>query len=242
MKFMYGLNHSPDDPPPGGQTPVQTPAPTTQEPALSDDVMNAFRSLVNKQGGLDAAGMLLFQENYSLREERRENRQRIERLEKQVPKDGHVVLSPEQRQQWERYQQLGSPEEIEQTKTQLMTLERTSVIQEAAATVGYKPSVLSALPGSDKLTFEVRQDGDNKVAFVKGEDGTEKPLADYAQEHWADFVPSLVASQAAPGQRPGINYVPQTTAGGQAKGIADQYLESQAAREKDRKNPLQVSK
>lgn len=194
--FLY----SPDGA--GGQQ-VQPPAapqqPTQQPPSTQPEVATAFQNLVSRQGSLDAAGLLLFQENKQHRDKIRELESQVRDLQGKLPGEGAAVLDKDNVALWQAYQTLGKPDELKQVKAEYGRLQRTLVIQEAAEAHKFKPSVLSALAG--ELAIEVKQVEQNgqktAVAVVKAQDGKETPLPEYASTHWADFLPSL---QVAPAQ------------------------------------------
>jgi len=89
---------------------------------------------------------------------------------------------------WERYRALGTPEHVEAALVERDDLARRATIREAAAIAGFKESALARLAGD--LPIAVR-DG---AAFV-ATDGEETPLADYAAREWAEFLPSLKATE-----------------------------------------------
>lgn len=168
---------------------------------LPDSVVKAFEKLLERKGGdASAVAQMLFHEN-------KQYRDRISELTGKVPAEGAVVLSATDAQAWQAYKALGTHEEVKtaveqrtQLQGQLDSLSRESAIRDAATAAGYKFSVLLdrdkvARVDGKQLGFSVREvekDGSKtKVAFVKDGD-TEKSLAEYAQEQWAEFMPSLV--------------------------------------------------
>jgi hypothetical protein len=175
---------------------------------------------MQRQGGADPTAALLFQENHQYRE-------RIRQLEQQLPGEGAVVLSGDQALAWQAYQGLGAPTDVqqrltaaEQAQNELAGLRRAEQIRGVAEAAGYRPTVLERL--AEGLEFEVREeqrDGQTaRVPYVvtKSEQGEQRtPLADYAQQHWADFLPALSAQQQQqPPQGGGVTY-PRQQGGGQ---------------------------
>lgn len=186
-----------------------------QDPAPSDPAAGLRNALQRHQGDALALANQLYSENYQLRERNRQ-------VAAQVPAQGSVVLTSEQAAQWAAYQQLGAPDALKttlegaQTAAQELTgLKRQATIRTAADAAGFKSTVLGQLAGD--LAIEVREIETNgkkaPAAFVKGQDGQEVGLAQYAQQHWADFLPAL---QAATPQPQGTQWPPQT--GGQGGG------------------------
>lgn len=171
-----------DDPPPPADPPKTT------------DPEAGFNALLERhRKDTRAAAYLLYQENYQYRGEVRELQKDLERVRKQVPAEGAIVLSKEEAESWQKYQALGKPEEIEAERTENKRMKREKLLGEAAEAHKLKPNVLQQLAGD--LPIEIKEIEDNgqkkKVAFVKGADGQEKSLTDYAKANWADFMPSL---------------------------------------------------
>jgi hypothetical protein len=183
------------------------------------DWQQSLSNLIQRQGGEGAAATLLFQEN-------REHRQRIRELEQRVPGEGAVVLTGDQAQAWQAYQGLGAPtdlqqqlEQAQQASTELATLKRAEQMRAVADAVGYKPGVLHKL--ADGLTLEMREEQVEgqaaRVPYVVTGENQAQPLTDYAQQHWADFLPALQAQpagQPAQASQGGVQY-PRQQGGGQ---------------------------
>jgi hypothetical protein len=185
------------------------------------DWQQSLSNLIRREGGADATAQLLFQEN-------REHRQRIRELEQRVPGEGAVVLTGDQAAAWQTYQGLGAPTDVqqrltaaEQAQNELAGLRRAEQIRGVAEAAGYKPGVLQKL--AEGLTLELREeqrDGQTaRVPYVVSGEGQQQqatPLADYAQQHWADFLPALSAQQQQqPPQGGGVAYPRQQGGGGQ---------------------------
>jgi hypothetical protein len=204
----------------------------------NSDRQNLQGLLQRHQGDAMAVIATLLSENHSLRDERRT-------LRGQLPSQNAVVLSAEQAQQWQAYQQLGAIDAI-QTRLQeretfhgeLTGLRRGTLIRDAAEAAGYKASVLDKLPGAADLTFEVREtekDGRReKAAFVKDKDGKETPIADYAKSNWADFLPALQTSQ----QPAGTTFVQQHAGGTPPASTLDAHMKRFQEQRDAAPNPL----
>jgi hypothetical protein len=216
--------------------------------SLPESVVKAFEKLLDRKGGdTSAVAMMLFDENKRYRD-------KINELTGKVPVEGAVVLNAADAQAWEAYKALGTHEEVKQAveqrgqlQGQLDSLARESAIRDAAAAAGYKFTVLqdrdevARLKGK-ALSYAVREiekDGTKaKVAFVKDGD-TEKPLSDYAQEHWGEFMPSLVVQGTE--QQNGTPYPAQFSGtGGNQKpvDVVAAFQQEQAEKAKAAKNPL----
>lgn len=85
-----------------------------------------------------------------------------------------------------KYKELGSPEDISTSLGEHQTMVRNKAIAEVSEIAGFKPSVLEKL-GKD-VEFFVK----DKEAFVKHE-GKDVKLVDYANDNWKEFLPSLKA-------------------------------------------------
>ncbi len=163
--------------------------------------------MLEKHGDKGAVGELL-RDNFRQRDEIRDLKAKLEQAPK-VP-EGGVILKVEEVAAWKAYQELGKPEDLKKAIADKATLEekvKTAELSEgrraAAETLGWKDSVLSKLPGADKLKFEVREetvDGEKvKVAYVTEptQGATPKKLTDHADAAWKDFLPSLEADADA---------------------------------------------
>jgi hypothetical protein len=181
------------------------------------DAPNIQGLLDRHQGNAMGVIATLLSENHGYRERNRQ-------LQGQLPAQGAVVLTSEQATQWTAYQALGAPDALTTqlqgattAQAELARLQRERMVASAAEAAGYKASVLSQLPGADKLTFEVREaevDG-KKVKNVIVKDGDkETPLADHAKNQWADFLPALQAQQTQTQTPPAGTTFPRQDAGG----------------------------
>ena len=218
--------------------------------ALPSDVIKSFERLLERNGGnANAVAMLLFDENKSLREQKRQ-------AEGRIPADGSIVLTGADAQSWQAYTALGKPDELKQgleersqLQGKLQGMERETTLRSVAETVGYKASVRANLDRMAKaegkaLGFEEREttvDGKPvKVAYVKDGD-REAALTDYAASNWADFLPALAAQGGAQAQtQTGTRYPAQHAGNGQSgkpDPVADFIQRQEEARAKV-KNPL----
>jgi hypothetical protein len=217
---------------------------TTSTPSggdLEQRLLDAFSSIANKQGGADAAGVLLLQENKAYRQEINKLKADLAAAQGKLPGEGAVILDGEQAAAWSAYQELGKPDELKQLRGEYTQLQRNQLFQQAAAAHGYKAAVLGQLPGVGELSIEVReveQDGKkNQVAFVKNGDGQERPLPDYVKDTWSDFIPALTAEQKS--QASGTPWPKQDVSSqGADTSVTNSYLERQRKARESRKNPI----
>lgn len=207
---------------------------------LEKRLLDAFAGIANKQGGADAAGVLLLQENKQYRDRISQLQNELATAQGKLPGEGAVVLTSEQAAEWQTYQELGKPDDLKQLKGNYTQLQRDKLFQEAAAAHGFKPAVLSNLKGIDDFQIEVREqevDGKKvKVAVAKNGDGQERPLPQLIDEKWADFKPALVEKAAAPTGTPWPKQDVSSPSG--ATSTTDQYLERQRKAQESRKNPI----
>lgn len=153
-----------------------------------------------------------------LRDEARNRRIKLRQLEQQlatqqerVAPEGAVILTGDDATTYTAYQALGKPDELktrlgerDQFQGELTTLKRDALLRDVAQAAGFKPSVLKALGADREYEFrELEIDGKSvKQPFVK--DGEEfKPLATYAEQQWADFLPALRATTGTEKTQPG---------------------------------------
>jgi hypothetical protein len=162
------------------------------------DPTQAFQRRLDKyEGDAMKFATALYDENWQLREKNRQ-------LEGKAPSEGSVVLSKTDAERWESYKALGKPDELKQRldahatlETQLAEMKQKDVLREVADLHGYK---LSVLLDRDKaaggLKVEIKDDAKGvKTAFVKDGD-KEAPITEFAQQHWADYLPSLKVETA----------------------------------------------
>jgi hypothetical protein len=226
----------------GSQNQNQNPPQSPQ--GGGQDWQQSLSNLIRREGGADATAQLLFQEN-------REHRQRIRELEQRVPGEGAVVLTGDQAAAWQAYQGLGAPTDVqqrltaaEQAQNELAGLRRAEQIRGVAEAAGYRPTVLERL--AEGLEFEVREeqrDGQTaRVPYVvtKSEQGEQRtPLAEYAQQHWADFLPALSAQQQQQAPQGGVTYPRQQGGGRPAPGDPVRaFIQQSNERREQAANPL----
>jgi hypothetical protein len=240
VRFLHRL-HETDTGAQGGSG-ASAPAPTPTTAPQGGDVLAGLQRLIEKQGGeAGRVAELLYRENHELREKNRT-------LAAQAPGQGAVVLQGEQAAQWTAYTALGAPDaltaalrERETATGELATLRRSEVLRQVQDASGYKASVLGQLPGVADLTFSVREiSADGKTitaAFVKDKAGQEHALSDYAAQHWADFLPALIASQGGTSSQ-GAGFVRQATSGSAPSNPVDAFIEKSNARRAAAPNPL----
>lgn len=192
------------------------------EPPAGDPTQG-FQNLVKRQGGLDAAGMLLYQENFGLRDQLREAKEQLKKVEGKLPKEGEQVLSGDDKALFERYKTLGKPEDWETERREVQTIKRNQVLSEAATVHNLVPSVLQRL--ADGLEIEIREvekDGQKqKTAVVKTQEG-EKPLPDYAKAQWSEFLPALEKGAQQTAAQPNAGIPPTPAPSGQLTQATEQ--------------------
>lgn len=159
----------------------------------------------------------LERERYQQREKAREDKARIETLEKAAPAEGTVVLTAEQAKDWEAYTKLGKAKDLETLKTENDTLKQAKAssdrdvkLREIADTVApgvkFDFQVFKDLDSQfSGLEYEVRDVEENgqkiKKAFVKFKDGEgdsasqkEAAVLDFYKDKRPKYLPALMAS------------------------------------------------
>lgn len=153
-------------------------------------------TMIAKYGSAEGAVLTLMGENYKAREELRD-------LKARLPKDGSVVLEGDDARHWSTYRQFGTPGDLKkaldagkQHEAEAAGFRKAETVRSAAEVLGFKPGVLATL--ARDLEIEIGEDRGKdgkpvRTAVVKGDGESRTPLAEYAEAHWADFLPSLRA-------------------------------------------------
>jgi hypothetical protein len=229
-----------------------------QDGGHSDRGAAAFQQALDRRNNDGVAlARELFDDNYQYRH-------RIQRLTKdldaakKVP-EGTILLSVDEAKEWAAYKALGKPDAIKTTvdehgqyKDRLTTLQRESILRDVADKAKYKFSVLqnadllSKAKGKDLeyIVKDVEKDGvKTPTAFVKDGD-TERPLAEYAQENWADLLPSLPLTQETNtnSQNKGTYYPPQHQGSGGGNKANTPKAQTEATLNKKYQSPSRADK
>lgn len=192
----------------------------------SDDrIAEGLQRLADRHG--DGLSMVLYRDNYQLREE-------LRTVRSQLPAEGGAVLSREEAERWRAYQALGAPSDLQTAvearttaEAKLKELERDGTLRDVAAALKWRFRVLKdrdAAAGGLTYTIATADDG-TKTITVKDAAGAESPLADYAKKHWEDYLPALQEAEAAPSG--GTSFPRQAPAGSRPAGTdpAQRYLD-----------------
>jgi hypothetical protein len=152
----------------------------------------------------------LLSDNHRLRGQRTTLKQQLADATGKVPAEGARVLTADEAKVYDAYTALGKPDALKQAidangqaTAELLSLKREKTIAKAAEAAGFKASVLAQLAGD--LDIQTKAGKDNKPLAVVVKDDKETPLADYAAQEWADFLPALETKVAHTGQAPDIN-------------------------------------
>lgn len=224
-----------------GNPDPNAPAPTP--PTQTTNPRQGFEGLVQRQGSMDAAAFLLYQENHGYRERIRDAERQIRELQGQLPGEGAVVLTGDQAQAWQSYQTLGAPDEVKKVKDEYTALKRDAHFRAVAEVHGFNPVVLAGLPGAADLTIEIGEETSNgktvQVAYVVQQDGKKMALPDYAQQTWQPFLPALQQQSGQPVQAKGTPFIRQQTGSGAAPANkVEEWREKQRKAQEGKKNPL----
>lgn len=167
---------------------------------------NNLQSLISRAGNAEAAANELWRDNYQLRQQRRDLRKERDDLKAKLPADGTLVLTKEQAAEWEAYQKLGKPTDIEKAVTegktaaeQVAKQARADQVAKAAKDVGFNPEVLTQLTELHGLTITSQTikvgDKDQTAHYITPQGGQPMELTQYATANWGAFMPSLQVQQ-----------------------------------------------
>lgn len=187
-------------------TPTPTPSPTPSPTLAPPDLTKVVEDLLKKHGGDQATALR------ALLTEHNTTRDQFAAATTKLPKDGHVTLDPDTHKLFSTYQAFGKPEEITAkleagttALSELTGIKRAQHFAEVAKVSGFESAVLIPLAEKDGLEITLSEvDGKDpktgkaikvKTASVVGKDAkgadTLTPLADYAKDKWAAFLPAL---------------------------------------------------
>ena len=114
--------------------------------ATNDNIIAGIQALLDKnENDAQRVIRILYDENYRLREQKRE-------MQGRIPNEGATVLTADQSPLWESYQRLGAPAELEtrlarlqEVESQLSGLQKEAVISQATEILGVVPKVFRDL-------------------------------------------------------------------------------------------------
>jgi hypothetical protein len=130
-----------------------------------------------------------------------------------LPKEGSVILDADGAKAWAAYQGLGDPaaltkalDEGKTAATERDDLKFNAHMGEVSGLMKWKPGVLADRVRTSGVEVIVKDEPNPKdpkapklkVPHVKLEGDKTTPLADYAKEHWADYLPALSTEPAKP--------------------------------------------
>jgi hypothetical protein len=177
-----------------------------KDKAPSPDPREGFERMAAKyKDDLRGLAETLYRDNYEARE-------RARKLEERLPRDGSVVLSPEEAKLWSAYRDAGKPDDLKRIVREHQELsravkaqERREEVRKVAGLAGVAPTVLERL-ATDSLAFDAKDEADpkdpkstRKVVYVKDGDAEAVSLDKYIDEHWSDFKSALRPVAAARG-------------------------------------------
>lgn len=159
--------------------------------------------IVQRYGTERAALAVLADENFAYRDRHREEQEWRTNI---MPR----TLTAEQHADWVKYVALGKPDDLKTQVEKVPALElqakehnERALFLEVGQAAGMKPNVLQDLAKTKGFTVELRTekvDGEDvKVAYAKGSGKDDQfiKLADYAEKHLKDYVPSLTAEDSS---------------------------------------------
>lgn len=210
----------------------------------------ALQALIGKHNNdLMSVVNTLFVDNYKARDKNRKLRAQITELSGKVPGDDSLILPAEEAATYQAFLKLDlAPDTIkeklqnfEQVSQELDRAKKETTLRQAADLHGLKFSVLDRLVGQD-FAVEVREveaDGKtSKVAYIQNGDGQgAKPLLEYADQQWKDFLPALRVETET--QAGGTQYVSQSAGVTPPAGnVVDAFIKKTNEDRAKRPNPL----
>lgn len=212
----------------------------------TNEIQASLQRLIERNsGGVDGVAQLLFRENHDYREQ-------LRTLKAQLPPEGAVVLTGDQVQAWQAYTALGDHatlgtqvQELTQARQQLAALQQQITLNEASQLLGWKAAALQRLARADGVAIEIEERDGSRIPVVRESERKTIPLAEWAQQHWAEFLPALGTTTSTQTRQPsgaGSRFVEQPTTGKAPNNdpVAD-YIQRQAEAQKNMRNPLQKS-
>lgn len=180
-------------------------------------VSQVVSRLINRYGDANTALGVLAGENLDYRRRHRADQERITSLQGQGPKDGGMVLTPEQAADFKAYQALGKPDEVKQKVERVGTLEeqvagaaRDQLLATAAGAVApgtaWKANVLKDIVQAKGLHVEMKDvtekdKAGNEVTVKRphvrpanDDKAALTPLEGWVKQNAADYLPALAAT------------------------------------------------
>jgi hypothetical protein len=200
-------------PPPA---PPAAPPVVPPVPPLPPEAQPGYQSLIGRYGGSsDAVATLLYNDNYQLRKDKSE-------LEKQVPKEGMVVLSKEEADALQKFRELGEFDAVKQGleerdtyKTAAQEATRNEELRKVADALKWDFDVFKDLNGLiGEVSYEMkpvtRGNQSVNVPYVKfKENDADKELTveDYVSQKKPQYLKALQVDTgpARPGNGAGPN-------------------------------------
>jgi hypothetical protein len=231
-----------------------------QPSGMTDEALKAFNKRLEKMEG-DAQGfaMMLFHENYQLRD-------RVRLLESKASPEGALVLTGDDVTNWHAYQQLGTPANVKQGLDRVTQLQgeldaqrHEALLRKVADLAQFRFQILvdrdrAARADGRQLEYIIRDEDVHGLrqptAYIR-EGEQEQTAADFAREQWGDYLAVLqIDNQAvvpAPSSTPptlsGTRFINQTGASGSSGNgrpadLVSRFQAEQAEAAKQVKNPL----
>jgi len=170
------------------------PAPTLATPPAAPPpakVDKKIEHLINRHGSAEAALATIASQLVGYEIAQEQNEAAFKQLRERIPAEGTVVLTPEQKKQWDAFQALKlTPEQVVETVKERDTLKGTvhthgieKLAREAAPNIGYDPEATVDLITGKQLHVELREvevevDKNGKKEKVKQKHPFVRPAAD----------------------------------------------------------------
>lgn len=174
---------------------------------LPPEVLESFKNAADRADSMEQFAQQLFDENHTLREEKRELQQKVDA--------GTGGMSEKDKTELAAFRELGTLDEVKALRTDAVKLKKEAEKRElkdkaekAAVILEYNPQVFAMLVQNEKLELiiknvKVSDDSDDTVAKVfykaEGQDDAgnattvHTPIEDYIKTEHPDLLPSLEA-------------------------------------------------
>lgn len=161
---------------------------TQEETGVATGLRNLLQRHNNQWATVAAE---LYSQTGKLREDRRTLRAELEQLKAKVPAEDDVVLSGKDKETYEAYKALGTPEEINSERVKAAETQRNLQVSKLATKHSLKESVLTKLL-SPETEILLEGTGEDAVYKLKNGDKT-ATVEEMLSGEWSDFAPSLQA-------------------------------------------------
>lgn len=172
----------------------------------SERIAKSIESLTKKHGSTEAALHQLLVEARDNRKEIADLKSDRDAIKSKIPTDGSVVLSGDEKDEYDAYLALGKPADLKKAKKdgeaaieRLAGIDLSEGLKKLGKEAGFVPEVfadLARMKGMKPEDMEVKEEKGKdgkpvKKVFVKGEGDSRTPIDKHAEDHWSAYMASL---------------------------------------------------